>query len=101
LPNNCIRIKHSNTIEKIDFADIKWIQSENVYLEIHTRAKKLVIREQLSKFHEQLPESLFLRVHRSFVVNRSFTNRFDGTAVYIDDNRIPVSKKYKENLDDF
>ena len=101
LPNNFVRIKHSQGTEKLKFTDIKWIQSENVYLEIHTTKKKFVIREQLNKFLDELPENIFVKVHRSFVVNRSWVNRFDGAAVYIDDTRIPVSKKHKEEMSTF
>ena len=38
----------------------------------------------------------FLRIHRSYLVNREAITRVDGDLLYVDDIELPVSRKYKE-----
>ena len=53
--------------------------------------------KQLKEFMEELPEELFFQVHRSFVVNLSFVESFDGANVYMEDGtKIPVSKAKRD-----
>ena len=95
---NTVQIKQKNGSEIVPFNDIKWIKSDNVYIEVHTREKKFVVREKLDSFCEQLPEHLFFRIHRSYVVNKSFIDRIEKASIFIEDERIPVSKSHKQKL---
>lgn len=38
----------------------------------------------------------FLRIHRSFLVNKEAITRVDGDLLYIDDIELPISRKYKD-----
>ena len=38
----------------------------------------------------------FLRIHRSYLVNKDAISRVDGDLLYVDDIELPVSRKYKE-----
>ena len=38
----------------------------------------------------------FIRIHRSFLVNKSAVTRIDVDLLYIDDIQLPISRKYKE-----
>ena len=38
----------------------------------------------------------FLRIHRSYLVNKEAVTRVDGDLLYVDDIELPVSRKYKE-----
>jgi DNA-binding LytR/AlgR family response regulator len=38
----------------------------------------------------------FLRIHRSYLVNKDAITRVDGDLLYVDDIELPVSRKYKE-----
>lgn len=99
--SNSIQIKQKNGIDRVRFNDIKWIKSDNVYLEVHTTDKKYVVREKLDRFCELLPEHLFFRIHRSYVVNKSFIDRIEKASIFIEDECIPVSKSHKEKLKEF
>ena len=74
-----------------------YIKCENVYLDIATINERYLVRQKLKEFMEELPEELFFQVHRSFVVNLSFVESFDGANVYMEDGtKIPVSKAKRD-----
>ena len=40
----------------------------------------------------------FIRIHRSFLVNKTAITRIDVDILYIDDIQLPISRKYKETV---
>ena len=64
-----IVVRSGGRLVPIRSADIDWVEAEGNYVRIHTAAGDHVIRTTLREFAESLPSSLFLRIHRSAVVN--------------------------------
>ena len=62
-------IKEHDRIFFIDADQVDWIEAENYYAALHVGKKKHLIRESLSELEEQLDPNLFVRVHRSAIVN--------------------------------
>ncbi|MBN2669390.1 MAG: response regulator transcription factor [Bacteroidales bacterium] len=91
-------ITQTHKQEKVRFADIKWIKSDNVYIEIHLKSRMILLREQLSKIQEELPEHDFIRVHRSYIVNKLHIDKIDNNTIFIGSEKIPISKNYKEDV---
>jgi len=76
-----------------------YIKCENVYLNIVTINERYLVRQKLKELMEKLPENIFMQVHRSFVLNLSFVESFDGANVYMEDGmKIPVSKAKKDEF---
>ena len=40
----------------------------------------------------------FLRIHRSYLVNKDAITRVDGDLLYVDDIELPISRKYKDTV---
>ena len=82
--------------------DIVWIQSIAHKLEIKLCTEMIPIytygklNDLWSKLESMGDE--FLRIHASFVVNRSFVTKYTQKAVYIDKMEIPVSAKYRSEV---
>lgn len=93
-----IQFKHSSSQININYNSIKWIKSDNVYIEVYTENKKFVIREKLNDFVKKLPENTFYKVHRSYVINKNHVHGVQGNIIIIDNNQIPVSRQYKDIL---
>jgi DNA-binding LytR/AlgR family response regulator len=51
-----------------------------------------------SAFGSLLPAGLFLRVHRSFIINKSKITHIEGNTVHIQKIQVPVSVNYKEGF---
>jgi two-component system LytT family response regulator len=46
-----------------------------------------------------LPADIFIRVHRSYLVNKNYIDTVGRSAIKIGDEEIPVGDNYKVNLD--
>lgn len=77
---------------KVSLADILYIESENVYIIVHTVHGDYRTRMALTKFMEQLDETFF-KVHRSFVVGLKYIKKITRTEVVMTNGAsIPISR---------
>ena len=77
---------------KVSLADILYIESENVYIIVHTVHGNHRTRMALTKFMEQLDETFF-KVHRSFVVGLRYIKKITRTEVIMTNGAsIPISR---------
>ena len=83
---------------KIDLNDILFIKSENVYIDIQTTTKKITIRKSLDAFLKELNDANFIKVHRSYVVNKTKITNKKTTSVFIEEFEIPISRNLNLEL---
>lgn len=95
---NFIFIKHNGRLLKIKFNDILYVKAEKDFSTIYTREKKYFVSMQLKLLEEVLPESLFTRVHRSFIIHHSMITSIYGNTIKIDEIEIPIGSNFKEAL---
>lgn len=88
-------IKCNGKIEKIIMADLVYIEALANYVIIHTRLKKYITYLTFSGIAEQLPDQLFVRIHKSFLVAISAIQTIDGNEVITSLMRLPLSKSYR------
>jgi len=98
LKPNILEIQTIKGNEFIYQDTILFCKAANVYTEIVTEQSIIVQRITLNDIFEKL-SSDFIRVHRSFVVNKNKINFQKNNKIYINDFEIPVSKSYKTNLE--
>ena len=91
---NSISIKDGYDFIKINHDAILFIKSDNNYIDIHTTSKKYSIRQSLDGFLEEIANSNFIRVHRSYIVNSSKIQKKTKSSLFIENHEIPFSKKY-------
>ncbi|MEL7002783.1 MAG: LytTR family transcriptional regulator DNA-binding domain-containing protein [Bacteroidota bacterium] len=94
--NDGLFLKKKNHFQKVALKDILWLEAESNYTVLHTQKESYTYSTVLGKIEEKLPDSLFIRVHRSFIVNIFAVTGFMGNLLYIDDKQIPVSKSYQQ-----
>lgn len=80
---------------KIRQSDILYIEADNVYSKIVCASKTYMERITLKEVGDLL-EPFFIKVHRSFIVNRNMIDSFKSNELRIGEHRIPVSKKYQD-----
>ncbi|WP_299548069.1 LytTR family DNA-binding domain-containing protein [Seonamhaeicola sp.] len=91
-----LHLKEGNHRHKIIVKDILFIESQKNYVKITTADKEITIYKSLTAIEEMLPEKMFLRVHRSFIVSTEHISSYSPTKVILNDITIPVGRKYKE-----
>jgi DNA-binding LytR/AlgR family response regulator len=81
---------------KILFSDILFIEGLDDYLKIHIQNQKTVVaRMTLKVILQKLPETEFVRVHRSFIVPISKIEKIRNKMIYIEQAEIPISSSYE------
>ncbi len=97
-----IRLAGKITLVKTD--DVVWIEAAADYIHIHTATEKFITREAIGEMELQLDPAMFVRIHRSSIVNlRHITevqsnHHGDYTALLDNGTSLPVGRNYKENL---
>jgi two-component system response regulator LytT len=83
---------------KINFATINLIEAKGDYIQIKTDSKNYTVHSTLKKIEDKLPNDLFLKVHRSFVINTTKIIDIEDNSVLIGNNVIPVSRSNRPEL---
>jgi DNA-binding LytR/AlgR family response regulator len=98
ITNDFFFIKCNGKIEKILMADVLYIQAMANYVIIHTLHKKYITYLTFSGIEEQLPDQLFVRIHKSYLVAISSIQTIDGNEVIIGLTKLPMSKSYRNEV---
>ena len=76
--------------------DSLYIESDSEYVIYHTINGKIMSNQSLTKLEKMLPSELFMRVHRSFIINRKKVSALKSKDLVINTVKIPVSARYFE-----
>jgi DNA-binding LytR/AlgR family response regulator len=79
-------------------AEVIYIEAMSNYVIIHTRQKKYITYLTFSGIEEQLPNQLFVRIHKSFLVAIPAIQTIDGNEVITSLMRLPISKNYRNEV---
>jgi DNA-binding LytR/AlgR family response regulator len=80
---------------KIYLGDILWIESYRDYIKIVTAEKEFMTYERISVIEQKLPENLFTRIHRSFIVANQKVEAVTATHLRISENLLPIGRNYR------
>lgn len=90
--------KVSGQLIKVMHNELLYAQSIKDYIQLHTTKGRYLTHMTMKYLSELLPSSRFLRVHRSYLINRSYVERIDRNMVVIKDEKIPVGDNYRHVL---
>ncbi|MBN1187448.1 MAG: response regulator transcription factor [Bacteroidales bacterium] len=93
-----IFVRSDRKMVKVKFDEIAYIESLSDYIKIHLIDKTVVTRETISNIEAKLPQSDFIRVHRSFIVSLNHIDSFTSEYVEISGHQIPISRGYKSDV---
>lgn len=83
---------------KIEFALINVVEAKGDYILIKTENKNYTVHSTLKKIKDKLPIDLFLKVHRSFIINTKKIIDIKDNNVLIAKDIIPVSRANRSEL---
>lgn len=95
-----IYLKNNYAVDKVLISDIYYLQSEGNYVKVFLEDRKILVRSKLVDLMEKLPETLFLQIHKRYLVNKSKVDQIGSDHVMILKTQISVSRAYKKNLKD-
>jgi len=92
----------SSSFIRLFYDDVLFIEAMENYVVITTFKHKHTIHFTMKAILTKLPTDKFVRVHRSYIVNKDRVDRIDDNMIIINTNEntksIPISKSYKDDF---
>lgn len=92
--DDSITVKSGYDLHKLKYDDILYVESDSEYVNFYTSGKKIMSHQSLKSLEKKLPASTFMRVHRSYIVNKQKVSALKGRDLLLSNAIIPVSDSY-------
>ena len=91
-------IKCDAQIEKIYYDQLLYAEAMLNYVVLHTAERKLMVYVTIKALEEQLPTGLFIKVHKSYIINTTKVKSIEGGIINIGADKIPISQGLREQV---
>lgn len=99
LNEDSLFIKDGHEHIKIQFYDIIYLEALKDYTGIVTKEKKYCVLSPLGNLIKEKAFQSFIRIHRSYAVQKHFIRKITPKAVMVNNILLPVGRSYKDALD--
>jgi DNA-binding LytR/AlgR family response regulator len=89
-------VKCDNKIERVNYADLVYVEAMANYVTLYNTNKKLVVYLTIKGIQEKLPADKFLQVHKSYIVNMDKINNIEGNMLDVGLAKINVGQSFYE-----
>jgi DNA-binding LytR/AlgR family response regulator len=89
---NYFFVKHNGRIEKVVHEELLFVEAALNYVILHTVNGKMIVYLTIKGIMEGLPAELFIKVHKSFIVNLKKISSIEGNVIHIGKAEIPISQ---------
>ena len=84
---------------KLNYADILYVEGLKNYVMIYTADGKHITYLSMKEVEKAIPHDLFIRVHKSYIINLSKIKSIDGNNVILGQNiDLPIGVSFKDNF---
>lgn len=95
---NDLYVNIDRRLIKIDIPSIYLVEAKGDYIQVKTDDKNYTVHSTLKKIEEKLPNDLFLKIHRSYIINVDKIIDIEDNSVLIKKDVIPVSRSNRPEL---
>jgi DNA-binding LytR/AlgR family response regulator len=85
-------VKCNGIIEKVIFSELVYVEAKQNYVVLHTSEKKLIVYLTLKGISSQLPEHMFLKIHKSTIINLGRITSIEGNVVKLGTTSAVISQ---------
>lgn len=97
-----LTIPNRNEYFKIQLKEVLYFKSDGSYTEIFTEQKKIISSKNMGDIEKILPESNFVRVHHSYIINIEKIEHVEkgrtGFVKLIEGTKVPISQRKMPDL---
>ncbi|WP_019947610.1 LytR/AlgR family response regulator transcription factor [Hymenobacter aerophilus] len=91
-------VKVDSRLVKVQFEDVLYVEALGDYVHIITKTSKLIVYSTLRAIAEKFPAALFMRVHRSFIVNIRQIQTIEDNSILLADKHVPIGQTYQKEV---
>jgi DNA-binding LytR/AlgR family response regulator len=91
------------SLVKVMYRNIMWIEGLKDYIKIYLKdnAKPIIARLSLKSLEDELPDSIFIRIHKSYIVSKNFISSVKKSSLLLENKmELPVGENYKDRIED-
>ncbi len=92
-----IFVKCDRKYMKVLLDDIQFIESMKDYVIIHLQNKKIITKQKISHYEETLPNDVFVRIHKSYIISIKNTEAVSPVSVEVGHKELPIGRNYKNS----
>lgn len=96
--NEYIFVKSDRRFFKVNLKDILFIEGLKDYVILQLQDQRIITHMNLKTMHEMLPKNIFLRVNRSYIVNKEQIDSFDNNDIFIRSYEIAIGNFYRDSF---
>lgn len=93
-----ILLKADKKMYRTAFSDILFCEALGDYVKVHLSEKVLIVTTTMKKLLGDLPVDLFIRTHKSYIINKSKFEYIEGNQIKIGDHSISIGQSYREDV---
>lgn len=93
-----VYIKSERRYIRVFFKDIKYIKGLKDYVMLYTEKEKIMTAMNIKTINSQLPDSIFVRVSKSYIININFIDSIDIDFIHLGNEEIPLGRTYRERF---
>lgn len=97
-----IFVKADKKLVKINYKDILYIEGLKDYVIIRMEQGRVITLQTMKSLEDKLPQQMFKRIHRSYIINLEKINAMVGNMVEIMEKNqakhLPIGKNYRDEL---
>lgn len=91
-----IFVKSDRRYFKVNLKDILFIEGLKDYVIIQMEDQRIITRLNVKNMHDMLPKNTFLRINRSYIVNKNHVDSFDNNDIFIKNHEISIGNSYRD-----
>ena len=99
---NSIFVKSDKKLHRLFYEEIYYIEGLKDYVIIKTENSRIVTLQTMKSLEEKLPQNIFKRIHRSYIINLNKIKSVIANDVEImiggEKSKLPIGKNYKDDL---
>jgi DNA-binding LytR/AlgR family response regulator len=96
--NNYFFVKCNGKIEKIFYDELIYVEAMLNYVVLHTADKKMIVYLTIKSIAGQLPEMMFLKIHKSTIINTSKIKSIEGNEIDMGKTKVIISQNLHDNV---
>lgn len=89
-------VKVDGIQQKVLFEDINFVESKGNFVQLHLQSNRLLTAETLTNMGNKLSPFGFIRVHKSYIVNKEKVTAIEGNQLIIGTAKIPIGNSYRQ-----
>ena len=91
-------VRENKRFVKVCIDEIIYIEGVGEYIQIFTEKRKIVTKKGLNEFEKKLPQSGFLRIHKSHIVNLSKIEAFTAQTIEVHGKVLIIGRGFKDEV---